>query len=82
MEIRKTERIVEKIITTKDNGEITVNLNLKITIDGDLNGIQVNPQISNQENPIKEEYENKKDIIPEELFDDNIIVDGFGKSNN
>ncbi|MFW5794565.1 MAG: hypothetical protein ACOCV1_03670 [Bacillota bacterium] len=82
MEIRKNERIVEKIVTTKDNGEITVNLNLKITIDGDLNGIQVSPQVSNQENPVKEEYENKQDIIPDELFDDNIIVDGFGKSNN
>lgn len=61
----------KETITTK-NGEITINLNLKIEVEGYIKSIECNPEIHENKN-------DKNDIIPDELFSDIILVNNFGK---
>jgi hypothetical protein len=78
---RASERIIEKVIT--QNGEITVNLNLNITVDavtGQFQGIQVVPNtVETPEQEVQEKKE-KQEFIPDEMFDFNIpVLNNFGK---
>lgn len=64
--------VIEKVSTEK--GEITINLNLNIQLDG--GNIQVNASATPEEKKIEE----RKEFIPEAEFDLEIpLVSGFGK---
>lgn len=79
--IRKSQKIVEKI-TTKDGGEITVNLNLNITIDGGEIKISVDNLDKNNFNKTQSlEKEDKFEVDPDGDFDFQIPqVENFGKT--
>ena len=64
--------IIEKVST--DHGEITVNLNLSIKLDG--GNIQINANTASEEKIVKE----NKEFIPDEEFEINVpFINGFGK---
>jgi hypothetical protein len=66
----KATNIIEKIETR--NGEITINLKLDITIDGN-NNVRIST-------PTEQELEEKKPVfIPEEDFEVNIPTIDFGQ---
>lgn len=79
--IQKKEQIIQKV-NTKD-GEITINLNLTISIE---NGqLKLNTESSIPENikekPIENKIEKKEllNLIPDEIFNDNLIITKFGQ---
>ncbi len=77
--INKSEKIIERIKT--DRGEITINLNLTITLDSGEIVIKTESVQKNEEE-IKHELAQTKDplIIPEEMFDVDIpLVANFGQ---
>ena len=75
--VNKNKEIIIEKISTQD-GEITVNLNLSITLDGGQ--IQVNAQALPVEEQKKVE-EQDPEFIPDEAFDLEIpVLTGFGHS--
>ena len=79
MQINKTtERIVQKVVT--QNGEITVNLNLNIMVEGQIKGIQVSSDDQKIEEVAKIETKlENKEFVPEEIFELDIpVLNNFG----
>ena len=76
--IKNTQKIIEKIKTTTEKGEITINLNLKVLIEGGEIKITGNTESV----PEIKSIPNKKSasFIPDEQFELEIpVIHGFGK---
>ena len=70
--------IINKQVSTQtSNGEITINLNLKIQIEGG------NVSISAEADKVEEKRNsNKQILIPDEIFDADIPIVKFGEKIN
>ena len=77
--ISKNETIIEKVTT--QNGEITINLNLKITVENGLVNVQASAIVpASQESVSQDQKIDEAMFIPDEKFDFDIpIVENFGK---
>jgi len=68
--------VIEKVSTTQ--GEITVNLNLNIQVEGGNIQVSANSLPEEKKDILKQEA--KPEFIPEEEFDLEIpVISGFGK---
>ena len=82
-QVSRTRKVRENITTIARDGEVTINLNLKITIDGESTikiDATASPQHIATERVIEEsKMRNGPDIVPTELFSQgDELIDNFG----
>ena len=75
---KKETTVIEKIKTQTSKGEVTVNLNLRVTVDG---GVLIVSEGAKKEKEVLENKKEDKYFVPEEEFDLEIpVISGFGKT--
>ena len=83
-QVSRTRKIQEKVTTVSQDGEVTINLNLRITIDGESTlklDATASPQLVVQHKVNEEEEERRKapEIVPTELFaEGDELIENFG----